>query len=140
VPTLEIKVDDRVWVDASDIKTTCPSPKFSDKQLRPFKVMKVVGKGAYKLELPPHYSQFHMVFSVVKLELVKSEPFPGHPQNNELLPILQMDQDERWEVAKILEAQVRYGSLWYMVQWKGYGLEHDKWVKHSDVFLCQGCH
>jgi hypothetical protein len=29
MPALEIKVGDRVWVDASDIKTTCPSPKFS---------------------------------------------------------------------------------------------------------------
>jgi hypothetical protein len=47
VPAPEIKVGDRVWVDASDIKTTCPSPKFSDKQLRPFKVVQVVGKGAY---------------------------------------------------------------------------------------------
>jgi hypothetical protein len=31
VATLEIKVGDRVWVDASNIKMTCPSPKFSDK-------------------------------------------------------------------------------------------------------------
>jgi hypothetical protein len=56
VPTPEIKVGNRVWVDMSDIKMMYLSPKFSDKQLSPFKVMKVVGKGAYKLELPPHYS------------------------------------------------------------------------------------
>jgi hypothetical protein len=80
----EIKIDDRVWVDASDIKTTRPSPKFSDKQLRPFKVMKVVGKGVYKLELPPCYSQLHPVFPVVKLELETPDPFPSHPQNDEL--------------------------------------------------------
>jgi hypothetical protein len=52
VPTPEIKVGDRVWVDASDIKMTHLSPKFSDKRLGPFKVVKVVGNGAYKLELP----------------------------------------------------------------------------------------
>jgi hypothetical protein len=50
---------------------TCPSPKFSDKQLRPFKVMKVVGKGTYKL-IPPCYSQLHLVLPVVKLELAKT--------------------------------------------------------------------
>jgi hypothetical protein len=33
VPMPEIKVGDRVWIDVSDIKTMCPSPKFSDKQL-----------------------------------------------------------------------------------------------------------
>jgi hypothetical protein len=71
VPVPEIKVSDRVWVDASDIKTMCPSPKFSDKRLGPFKVVQVVGKGAYKLELPPHYSQLHPVkgFASVRPQL-----------------------------------------------------------------------
>jgi hypothetical protein len=71
----------------------------------------------------------------VKLELVKPDLFPGHPQNNEPPPVLRTDQDERWEVAEILEARVHYGSLWYMVQWKGYGPKHDKWVKHSNVVV-----
>jgi hypothetical protein len=93
----------------------CPSPKFSDKQLRPFKVVKVMSKGAYKLELPLCYSQLRPVFPVVKLKLVKPDSFPGCPRNNEPPPVLWMDQDERWEVAKILEARVRYSSLWYMV-------------------------
>jgi hypothetical protein len=92
VPAPEIKVGDRVWVDASDIKTTHLSPKFSDKRLRPFKVVQVVGKGVYKLKLPPHYSQLHPVFPVVKLELAKPDPFPGHPRNDE--PLLSSGQME----------------------------------------------
>jgi hypothetical protein len=52
-------------------KTTCPSPKFSDKQLRPSKVVKVMCKGVYKLELLPCYFQLHLVFLVVKLKLAK---------------------------------------------------------------------
>jgi hypothetical protein len=134
IPAPEIKVGDRVWVDASDIKTTRPSPKFSDKWLGPFKVVQVVGKGAYKLELPPRYSQLHPVFLVVKLQLAKPDPFPGRPRNDEPPPTLRTDGDERWEVDEILEAWVWYGSLWYMVRWKGYSPEHDMWVKHSDVF------
>jgi hypothetical protein len=98
VPTLEIKVGDQVWVDASDIKTTHPAPKFSDKWLRPFKVVKVVGNGAYKLELPPRYSQLHPVFPVVKLELAKPDLFPRHPWNDEPPPILQTDRHKRWDV------------------------------------------
>jgi hypothetical protein len=82
-------------VDVSDIKTTCLSLKFSDKRLRPFKVVKVVGNGAYKLELPPRYSQLHLVFPVVMLKLAKPEPFPGHPWNDEPPPVLQTDGDER---------------------------------------------
>jgi hypothetical protein len=126
VPTPEIKVGDRVWVDASNIKMTHPSSKSSDKRLGPFKVVKVVGNGVYKLELLLCYSQLHPIFPVVKLELAKPDPFPRRPQHNEPPPVLQTDRDERWEVDEILEAQVRYGSLWYMVRWKGYSPEHDK--------------
>ena len=32
------------------------------------------------------------------------------------------------------DAKVRYKSLWYMVQYKGYDASHNQWVKHSDVF------
>jgi hypothetical protein len=35
---------------------------------------------------------------VVKLKLAKPDLFPGHSQNDELPPILQMDGDEKWEV------------------------------------------
>jgi hypothetical protein len=106
MPAPEIKVGDRVWVDVSDIKTTPPSPKFSDKRLGPFKVVKVVGNSAYKLELPLCYSQLHPVFPVVKLELAKPDPFPGRPRHNEPPPVLWTDGDERWEVNEIFEAQV----------------------------------
>jgi hypothetical protein len=119
VPVPEIKVGNRVWVDMSDVKTMCLSPKFSHKQLGPFKVVKVVGKGVCKLKLPLCYSQLHlvfpMVFPVVKLKLAKPDLFPSCPWNNELLPILQMDGDKRGKVAEILEAQVCYSGLWYMV-------------------------
>jgi hypothetical protein len=122
VPAPELKVGDRVWVDASNIKMMRPSPKFLDKRLGPFKVVKVVGNSAYKLELPPRYSQLHPVFPVVKLKLVKPDPFPGCPRHDEPPPILQPDGDERWEVDKILEARVQYGSLWYMVRCVSNGL------------------
>jgi hypothetical protein len=42
IPALEIRVGDQIWVDMSDIQW-----------LGPFKVVKVVRKGAHKLELPP---------------------------------------------------------------------------------------
>jgi hypothetical protein len=54
-----------------------------------------MGKGAYMLELPPRYSQLHLVFLVVKLELAKPEPFPSCPWNDEPPPVLQTDRDKK---------------------------------------------
>jgi len=46
-PTLVFKPRDRVYLDTSDIKTTCPSPKLSHRKLELFKVECQVGLLAY---------------------------------------------------------------------------------------------
>src|ERR1700712_580298 len=76
-PAPEIKVGNRVWLDASDIQTTCPSTGLSHRRLGPFQVIQVIGRGAYKLELPPRLSRLHPVFPVVSLELAEDNPFKG---------------------------------------------------------------
>ena len=133
-PAPDIKVGDRVWLDASDIQTTRPSEKFSHKRLGPFRVSKVVGRGAYKLELPPRLSGLHPVFPVVKLQLAEDDPFGGRPRYEEPPPILGTGPEAEWEVEEILDAKYRWRSLWYFVRFKGYNTSHDQWVKHSDVF------
>src|SRR5436305_7639541 len=119
--TGDIKVGDRVWLDASDIQTTRPSPELSHRHLGPFKVTKVVGRGAYKLELPPRLSWLHPVFPVMKLQLAEDDPFEGRLGYDEpalVLPDVPGNAPE-WEVEEILDAKIRYKSLWYMVWFKG---------------------
>jgi len=41
------KPGDRVYLDTSDIKTTCPSPKLSYHKLGPFEIERQVGPLAY---------------------------------------------------------------------------------------------
>src|SRR5271156_3321053 len=69
---------DKVYLDASDIKTTRPSKKLSHRRLGPFEVVRKVGNGAYRLRLPPSMSRLHPVFNVVKLMPAPSDPIPGH--------------------------------------------------------------
>jgi len=42
-PAPVYKPEDRVYLDASDIKTTCPSPKLSHRRLGPFEIERQVG-------------------------------------------------------------------------------------------------
>jgi len=46
------KPGDQVYLDASDIKMTCPSPKLSHCRLGPFEIESQVGLSAYRLKLP----------------------------------------------------------------------------------------
>ena len=51
-PAPEYKSGDKVYLDASDIRTTRPSKKLSHRQLGPFSVKRKVGNSAYRLHLP----------------------------------------------------------------------------------------
>ena len=68
-PTPEYQVRDKVYLDASDIKTTQPSKKLAHRNLGPFPIVRHVSSHAYHLHLPCSLSQLHPVFPVVKLTL-----------------------------------------------------------------------
>ena len=108
--------------------------KLRHRRLGPFEVTQVVGNGAFKLALPPRLAGLHPVFPVVKLALAENDPFEGRPGYTEPPPVLKDGADSEWEIEEILDAKMRYRSLWYYVRFKGYNESHDKWVKHSDVF------
>jgi hypothetical protein len=74
---------DRVWLDGSDIATNRPSSKLSHQRSGPFVIDKCVGRGAYRLVLPPQLHRLHPVFPVVKLSPAYPDPILGrqpHPQ------------------------------------------------------------
>ena len=58
----DIKVGNKVWLNTLDICTTHPLVKLTHCQLGPFEVTQVVGKGAFKLALPPALPGFTLYF------------------------------------------------------------------------------
>jgi len=76
-PAPVYKPGDRVYLDASDIKTTRPSPKLSHRRLGPFEIERRVGPLAYRLKLPHGIRQLHPVFNVVKLSAALEDPILG---------------------------------------------------------------
>ena len=82
------KPGDWVYLDALDIKTTCPSLKLSHCRLGPFKIECQVGLLAYRLKLPHRMRQLHPVFNVVKLSTALDDPIPGRKLQAPLPPIV----------------------------------------------------
>jgi len=103
-PAPVYKPEDRVYLDASDIKTTHPSPKLSHRRLGPFEVKRQVGLLAYRLKLPHGMRQLHPVFNVVKLSTAPEDPILGRKPQAPLPPIV-VDREEEWEVEEILDSR-----------------------------------
>jgi len=46
---------------------------------------------------------------------------------------IEMEGVEEWEVERILNKQKVRGVVKYLVQWKGFMVEHDSWKKEKDL-------
>jgi len=103
-PAPVFKPGDRIYLDASDIRTTCPSPKLSHRRLGPFKIERQVGLLAYRLKLPHGLRQLHPVFNVVKLSATPDNPIPGR-ELRALLPPIVINRELEWEVEEVLDSR-----------------------------------
>jgi len=102
-PAPMFQLGDWVYLDASDIKTTRPSPKLSHRRLGPFEIEHQVGPLAYRLKLPHGLRQLHPVFNVVKLSAALDDPIPGRKPRAPPPPIV-VDGEPEWEIEEVLDS------------------------------------
>ena len=102
-PAPEYQVGDRVYLDASNIRTTCPSQKLAHHYLGPFTIVWKVGWNAYWLRLPTSMSHLHPIFNVTKLLPTPSNPIPGRKTSPPPPPEL-VDREEHYVVEQILDS------------------------------------
>ena len=131
-PTPVFKPGDRVYLDASDIRTTRPSHKLSHRNLGPFEIVKAVGSHAYKLKLPHSMKLLHPVFPVVKLTIAPEDPIPGRRPRPPPPPVI-VNGEQEWEVEEIINSRLFRNRFEYRVKWKGYGIEEASWEPKENV-------
>jgi hypothetical protein len=83
-----------------------------------------MGKQAYRLALPNEMSRIHNVFHVSLLE-----PWRSRNASEELpMPVeLEDGTAEEYEVEAILDKKTVKGKTKYLVRWKGWPEDYDKW-------------
>jgi hypothetical protein len=105
-------------------KTT--TPKLMPKWIGPFPITEVIGKGAYRLQLPPHMKA-HNVFNVVCLKAYHSDGRYQPPP-----PVL-VDGEEEFTIDYIADHKPVGRTFEYLVRWKGYGVEHNTWEPQKSL-------
>ena len=126
-----------VWLEATNLKEVRPSKKLSAKRYGPFKILAKVRESAYRIELPDNWRLLHPVFNESLLTPYVKPAFPS--QRKPLPPPPDVVGEElEYEVEKILDSRIRRtgrsSSTEFLIAWKGYGPEHNQWIKKKDLF------
>jgi hypothetical protein len=120
---------DYVLLSSKNIKMNRPSKKLDHRFLGPFQIIKIIGKQAYKLALPPSYRAIHPVFHVSLLE-----PYQRRPGDATELPLpIPIEGEEEWQVEQILDHRVRRGKRQYLVRWLGFPPSEDTWEPETNL-------
>jgi len=114
-PALVFNPGNKVFLDASDIRTTRPSQKLLHRRLGPFIVERQIGPMVYRLKLPHWIKQLHPVFNIVKLTLAPDDLISGRKTTDYPPPII-IDGEAEWEVEEILDSRWHRRRFQYLVK------------------------
>ena len=136
---MEFKVDDMVWLDSRNIKTTRPNKSLDHKNLGPFKIIRIINNMAFELELPQEMKMFP-VFYPWLLHLDDGRLLPGQGR---LPPApIKVDEDgEKWGAEEVVDSKINKrrnnpmtnerGCLMYKIQYDDRGPPF--WTIYPDI-------
>jgi len=118
------KVGDLVMLSTKDLKYQMirrRTEKLTERFVGPYKVKKVVSTNAVELELPSMV-KIHPVVNVSRIHRYIGQ-VEGQ-KKEQPLPVT-IEEEEEWEVERILNKRKVRGKDKYLVQWKGFMAESD---------------
>ena len=124
------KVNDKVWLEARNLKRNILDPKFTPKREGPFTITKVLSPLSYELKLPTSW-KIHPVFHASLLTPYHKNEI--HGPNFPAPPPDLIDNEEEYEIEWILKHRGPPKNRSYLIRWKGYTAEEDAWLKEAEL-------
>lgn len=110
--------------------------KLSYQRNGPFEVTNKISNLSFKLRLPPVMT-IHPVVSIKQLEPKPEGDDPFERKLNDEPPPIVEDNDvveaPPYEIERLMDRRTTKGKNWYLVKWKGYGMEHSVWYSIDDL-------
>ena len=122
-------LNQKVWLDTRNLKMKVNS-KLKPRREGPFKIKRIIGKVNYELELPAQW-KVHPVFHATLLKPYKETE--QHGPNYIPRPPDIVNEEEQYEVERIMNHRTRGRQTQYLIRWKGYTPMDDSWESERDL-------
>jgi hypothetical protein len=119
------KVGGKMWLFGRHFRTTWPSKKLDYKRTGLYAICKVISKNAYKIDLPNTIWN-HNIFHVSLLDRY-TPPVAGQPVSEPYPVVVDGSAEEEWAIELLLDSNLRYWKLHYLVQWASYNYLRTSW-------------
>ena len=127
----QFKVGDKVYLEREKHPKGQPIAKLAPKRDGPYEILEKIGELNYRLKLTKK-DQRHPVFHVDRLRPTKTASLVPNREFPEPEPII-VDEEEQYEVEKILDSKVVRKKFKYLVKWKGYPDSENSWEPEENV-------
>ena len=124
------EVNNKVWLEARNLRRNILDPKFAPKREGPFTITKVLSPLSYELKLPTSW-KIHPVFHASLLTPYHENEI--HGPNFPAPPPDLVDNEEEYEIERILKHRGPPKNRSYLIRWKGYTAEEDTWLKEAKL-------
>lgn len=112
---VDFDVGDHVWLDLRSYRLSVPSRKLAEQRAGPFTIVEKVGH-SFRLDLPDSFG-IHPVISPDKLRKAADDALPG--QHKDPQPATRVNDQDEWEVERVLASRLYRRKLEYRVKWVG---------------------
>src|SRR5712672_2616629 len=113
----EYQVDQKVWLEAKNIKTTQSTTKLRALQYGPFKIINKLGPVTYQLMLLKGWKIYNVFHASLLLPYKETKE---HGRNFKELPPELIEGEEEYKVEEIRDKRKRQNKTEYLIKWKGY--------------------
>jgi hypothetical protein len=126
----QLERGDKVYLLTKNLRTKRPSKGLDHVKVGPFLILERKGPVNYTLQLPSD-AKIHPTFHVSVLE-------PADPRT----PLqktfrYEADQEDEFEVEKVLAHRTESNGLEYLVKWKGYPQSENTWEPDTNLTNCR---
>jgi len=125
---LEYKIGDKVWLSTKNLNVDRPSCKLTERQLRPYKIIKIISSNAVKLKLPTLFK----IHDVINISHIRPYCPPATGQSTIPPEPIVIEGTPKYEVEEITDSRLKCGKLEFLVKWYSYTDDYNTWEPEAN--------